>query len=109
MPDASGDCFLWPGPVGTGQRDSRRACKRDCKFFDCDRPTNHDGTKQSLADRLCAEKQSLTRMLKISYYHALRAAAAELTSIAKAREPRPQEVDKFREALQIAGRHLASR
>jgi hypothetical protein len=40
---------------------------------------------------------------KISYYNALRAAMPELTDIATGREPRPQEVDKFRDAFRLSG------
>jgi hypothetical protein len=40
---------------------------------------------------------------KISYYNALRVAMPELTNIATGREPRPPQVDKFREAFQPAG------
>jgi hypothetical protein len=43
---------------------------------------------------------------KISYYHALRAAMPELTNIATGREPRPQEVDKFRDAFRVSGEIL---
>jgi hypothetical protein len=40
---------------------------------------------------------------KISYYNALRAAMPDLTNIATGREPRPQEVDKFRDAFRVSG------
>jgi hypothetical protein len=40
---------------------------------------------------------------KISYYTELRAAMPELTNIAMCREPRPEEVDKFRDAFRISG------
>jgi hypothetical protein len=40
---------------------------------------------------------------KTSYYNALCAAMPELTDIAARREPRPPQVDKFREAFQPAG------
>jgi hypothetical protein len=40
---------------------------------------------------------------KISYYTELRVAMPELTNIAMGREPRPQEVDRFRDAFQPAG------
>ena len=40
---------------------------------------------------------------KISYFNALRAAMPDLTNIATGREPRPPEVDKFRDAFRVAG------
>ena len=40
---------------------------------------------------------------KISYYNALRAAMPDLTNIATGRAPRPPEVNKFRDAFQVAG------
>src|ERR1700737_1150473 len=40
---------------------------------------------------------------KIFYYNALRAAMPDLTNIALGRAPRPPEVNKFRDAFQIAG------
>src|SRR4029077_17320878 len=36
-------------------------------------------------------------------YNALRAAMPELTNIAMGREPRPQELNKFRDAFRVAG------
>ena len=39
---------------------------------------------------------------KISYYTELRAAMPELTNIAMGREPRPQELNKFRDAFRVA-------
>jgi hypothetical protein len=50
-----------------------------------------------------AEKTVAYADAKISYYNALRAAMPELTNIATGREPRPPQVDKFREAFQLAG------
>jgi hypothetical protein len=40
---------------------------------------------------------------KISYYKELRAAMPELTNIAMGREPRPQELNKFRDAFRVSG------
>jgi hypothetical protein len=40
---------------------------------------------------------------KITYYTELRAAMPELTNIATGREPRPREVDKFRDAFRVSG------
>jgi hypothetical protein len=40
---------------------------------------------------------------KISYYKAFRAAMPELANIVTGREPRPQEVDKFRDAFRGSG------
>jgi hypothetical protein len=50
-----------------------------------------------------AEKTVAYADAKISYYKELRAAMPELTNIAMGREPRPPQVDKFREAFQPAG------
>jgi hypothetical protein len=40
---------------------------------------------------------------KISYYNALRAAMPDLANIATGKEPRPPEVNKFRDAFRVAG------
>src|ERR1700675_4325211 len=50
-----------------------------------------------------AEKTMAHADAKISYYKALRAAMPELANIATDREPRPQEVDKFRDAFRVSG------
>jgi hypothetical protein len=50
-----------------------------------------------------AEKTVAYADAKISYYTELRAAMPELTNIATGREPRPQEVDKFRDAFRVSG------
>ena len=50
-----------------------------------------------------AEKTVAYADAKISYYNALRAAMPELANIATGREPRPQEVDKFRDAFRVSG------
>ena len=50
-----------------------------------------------------AEKTIAYADAKISYYKALRAAMPELTKIATGQEPRPQEVDKFRDAFRVSG------
>jgi hypothetical protein len=50
-----------------------------------------------------AEKTVAYADAKISYYTKLRAAMPELTNIAMGREPRPQEVDKFRDAFRLSG------
>jgi hypothetical protein len=50
-----------------------------------------------------AEKTVAYADAKISYFQALRAAMPELTNIAMGREPRPPQVDKFRDAFQPAG------
>ena len=55
------------------------------------------------APREFAEKTVAYADAKISYYNALRAAMPELTNIAMGREPRPPQVDKFRDAFQPAG------
>jgi hypothetical protein len=53
-----------------------------------------------------AEKTVAYADAKISYYTELRAAMPELTNIATGREPRPEEVDKFRDAFRIGGKIL---
>jgi hypothetical protein len=50
-----------------------------------------------------AEKTVAYADAKITYYAELRAAMPELTNIATGREPRPQEVDKFRDAFRVGG------
>jgi hypothetical protein len=50
-----------------------------------------------------AEKTIAYADAKISYYKAFRAAMPELTNIVTGREPRPQEVDKFRDAFRGSG------
>jgi hypothetical protein len=50
-----------------------------------------------------AEKTVAYADAKISYYNALRAAMPDLTSIATGQEPRPPEVNQFREAFRVAG------
>ena len=50
-----------------------------------------------------AEKTVAYADAKISYYTELRAAMPELTNIVTGRKPRPQEVDKFRDAFRVSG------
>jgi hypothetical protein len=50
-----------------------------------------------------AEKTMAYADAKISYYKAFRAAMPELANIATGREPRPQQVDKFRDAFRGSG------
>jgi hypothetical protein len=53
-----------------------------------------------------AEKTIAYADAKISYYKAFRAAMPDLTNIVTGREPRPQQVDKFRDAFRGSGEIL---
>jgi hypothetical protein len=49
-----------------------------------------------------AEKTVSYAAAKTAYYHALRAAAPELTDIATGKESRPPQVDQFAQAFSVA-------
>jgi hypothetical protein len=79
-----------------------RACegrRRVCGGYSA---TNRRSPKHTSATEL-AEKTIAYADAKISYYKAFRAAMPEVTNIAMGREPRPQEVDKFRDAFPGSG------